>query len=344
MAVGNYRRNLCAATLLAALLSSLGWPLAAQAPPPTTTTTSTAIEGEVIDHAGSVYEGATIQLQPSHAPLRTARSDSDGQFHFSDIPPGPFVLTVSARGFTVETVTGTIAANQNLALPSIVLTPGSVTEVRVSSSSPAEIATMELHLEEQQRVLGIVPNFYVVYDRNAPPLSARQKFHLATYSLIDPFNLAITGAVAGYKQGDNDLKGYGQGTKGYALRYGALYGNGFVDTMLGGALLPSIFHQDPRYFYKGVGTTRSRFKYAVANAFVCKGDNGRWQMNYSSLLGDAAAAGIANLYYPAGDRGSGSDFVESIALDKAASAIGNVFQEFVVRHFMHKPPIYGATP
>lgn len=302
-----------------------------------------SLAGVVVNHEGEVYEGATVRLQQAKAVDRMAVSDSEGKFSFPSMVPGNFVLTVSAQGFTSETVTGKLTAGQNLVLPATVLTPGSVTEVRVSANANLELATQELYLEEKQRVLGVVPNFYVVYDHDAPSLSPAQKFHLAGRAVIDPFNLGIIGVVAGYDQSQNELKGYGQGTKGYALRYGALYGNTFTDTMLGGAVFPSLFHQDPRYFYKGTGTTRSRFWYAVANAFVCKGDNGQWQMNYSSLLGDAASAGITNLYYPAGDRGSGGEFVERIAADRAVYAVQNVFQEFVVRHFMHKQPGYGQA-
>ena len=72
--------------------------------------------------------------------------------------------------------------------------------------------------------------------------------------------------------------------------------------MIGDAILPSILKQDPRYFYKGSGTTRSRILYALANAVVCKGDNGHWQPDYSGILGSLAAGGISNLYYPASNR------------------------------------------
>ena len=72
--------------------------------------------------------------------------------------------------------------------------------------------------------------------------------------------------------------------------------------MIGGAILPSLFKQDPRYFYKGTGRITSRAMYAIANSVICKGDNGRWQPNYSGILGGIAAGGISNLYYPASDR------------------------------------------
>jgi hypothetical protein len=113
--------------------------------------------------------------------------------------------------------------------------------------------------------------------------------------------------------------------------------------MLGSALLPSVFKQDPRYFYKGAGTVRSRVLYAIANAVICKGDNGRWQANYSGILGNLAAGGISNLYYPAANRdGVGLTF-ENAGLGAAAGAVQNLFQEFVVKRLTPKIPNYGPA-
>src|SRR5580698_1183712 len=98
------------------------------------------------------------------------------------------------------------------------------------------------------------------------------------------------------------FRGYGQGAQGYAKRFGASYTDGFVGTFLADAVLPSVLHQDPRYFYRGTGSIRSRALYAMASAVICKGDNGRWQPNYSNVLGNLAAAGISNAYYPASNR------------------------------------------
>ena len=112
----------------------------------------------------------------------------------------------------------------------------------------------------------------------------------------------MTGAVAGIEQANHTFAGYGQGAQGYGKRFGANYADGFVGNMIGGAILPSLFKQDPRYFYKGTGPVRSRALYAIATAVICKGDNGHWQLNYSGILGGLAAGGISNLYYPASDR------------------------------------------
>jgi hypothetical protein len=103
-------------------------------------------------------------------------------------------------------------------------------------------------------------------------------------------------------------------------------------------VLPSLLKQDPRYFYKGTGSNRSRILYAIANSVICKGDNRHWQANYSNILGNLAAGGISNLYYPADDRNGAGLTFENAAIGIGATAIANLFQEFVVRKFTPKVP------
>jgi hypothetical protein len=153
----------------------------------------------------------------------------------------------------------------------------------------------------------------------------------------------MTGALAGMEQASNTFAGYGQGAQGYGKRFGANYADGFSDTMIGGAILPSLFKQDPRYFYKGTGTISSRAMYAIANSVICKGDNGRWQPNYSSILGGLAAGGISNLYYPSSNR-SGVDVTFTNALiGTAEGAMQNLAQEFLVRRLTPRLPRYPST-
>ena len=159
----------------------------------------------------------------------------------------------------------------------------------VSAESQVEIAQEQLNIEEKQRVLGVFPNYYVSYDPDPEPLSTRQKFQLAWKTSIDPVTWILSGGFAGVEQASNTFPGYGQGAQGYGKRFGANYADGLSDTLIGGAIFPSLFKQDPRYFYKGTGSIRSRALYAIANSVICKGDNGRWQPNYSAILGGLAA-------------------------------------------------------
>lgn len=187
----------------------------------------------------------------------------------------------------------------------------------------------------------LYPNFYVSYQQDALPLRPKQKFELAWKSSIDPVTLAATGAVAGIQQAQNEFSGYGQGARGYAKRYGASYGDAVIGTVIGGAILPSLLKQDPRYFYKGTGSTRSRILYALANAVICKGDNGHWQFDYSGILGALAAGGISNLYYPASSRNGAGLTFENTLIGIGGSGVANLFQEFLIRkltpHAQSKP-------
>jgi hypothetical protein len=150
----------------------------------------------------------------------------------------------------------------------------------------------------------------------------------------------LTGAIAGVEQADNSFKGYGQGAQGYAKRYGATYADTVTGTFIGSAILPSILKQDPRYFYKGTGSTQSRILYAIANAFICKGDNKRWQPNYSSIAGSLAAGGISNLYYPASDRNGAALTFENTLIGIGATAATNILQEFLIRKLTPNVPNY----
>jgi Carboxypeptidase regulatory-like domain len=305
-----------------------------------------SIHGIVTNRDGSVYEGAHIALALNAAtgPIAKAEiSDSDGRFNFSDIAPGSFELTISSSGFSTQVISGVLHAGESYEAKAVVLPLSTATSDVWVTASTEQIAQAQVMQEEKQRVLGVIPNFYVAYAPDAAPLNSRQKFDLAWKTSIDPITFLTAGAFAGIEQADNTLSGYGQGAQGYAKRFGANYANTFIGTMIGGAILPSLFKQDPRYFYKGTGTIRSRFSYAIANAVICKGDNGRWQANYSGIIGGLAAGGISNLYYPASSRDGATLTFENALLGIAGGAVQNLFQEFLVRRLTPKVPKYGPS-
>jgi hypothetical protein len=203
-----------------------------------------------------------------------------------------------------------------------------VTEVHVGLT-PTELADVQIQDQEKQRVFGFIPNFYVSYVPNAVPLSPRQKFSLAWKSTTDPVTFAAVGVIAGLDQAADRWGGYGQGAQGYAKRFGASYGDVFLGTFIGSAILPTVLKQDPRYFYKGKGSKGSRILYALANSVICKGDNGQWQPNYSSIAGNLAAGGISNLYYPARARNGIGTVVTTAVIRLGETAVANIFQEFI---------------
>ncbi len=313
---------------------------------------SGSISGTVLDQTGAVVPGAEVQLieKPlgaSQPAPQAVVSRSDGQFSFTNVRPGPFQLNVTSEGFSPQTISGTLGSGQSDQVPPIMLAVATrITEVNVSLTREeiAEEAEVELKIEEKQRILGALPNFYVTYNPNAAPLTPKQKFRLAARNVIDPFTFVIVGGTAGMQQAQNHFRGYGQGSEGYAKRFAANYGDTLSGTFIGQAILPALLKQDPRYFYKGTGSFRARALYAIANAVICKGDNRRWQPNYSNVLGSLAAGGISNLYYPAQDRDGLTLTFENAAVGLGSSAIFNLMQEFVIRHFTPKLPKQDPPP
>ena len=269
-------------------------------------------------------------------------SGDDGQFSFANIAPGSFQLTVTSEGFTAQTFSGTLHSGEICVVPQIKLVVApNITVVRVGLTK-TEVAEVQIKEEEKQRVLGFMPNFYVSYDPDPAPLNSKQKFELAWKTTVNPVSFGMIGAIAGIQQADNSFSGYGQGAQGYGKRYGAAYADFVAGTYIGSAILPSLLKQDPRYFYKGSGSKRSRILYAVANSVICKGDNGRWQANYSSVLGSLAAGGISNLYYPGTDRGAELTF-ENAGIGIGATAAANVLQEFIVRKLTPHLPEHASS-
>jgi len=289
------------------------------------------INGTVADKSGAALVGATVKLTRADQPLAPdVTTGDDGQFSFAKIAPGPYAVSVSANGFTTQTYSGTLNAGETAAVPAITLAiAGTITKVTVEPPK-VELAEIQINEEEHQRVLGVIPNFYVSYIPDAAPLNARQKFELAWKTSIDPVKFGIIAGVAGLEQDVGTPKGWGNDAAGYGQRFGSLYADDEISEFLGDFLFPSLFHQDPRYFYKGTGTTRQRLLYALANAVICKGDNKKWQFNYSYIIGDLAASGISNAYYPPQSRGAGLTF-ENAGIGIGATAVADVFQEFVVR-------------
>jgi Carboxypeptidase regulatory-like domain len=292
------------------------------------------VAGTIVDPTGELVPEAHVKLTPAdQSSSQEAVSDNNGQFYFLNVAPGNFQLTISANNFATQIVSGTVHSGEHYVAPQIVLAVApEVTEVHVGLSQ-VEIAEEQIKVEETQRVLGFIPNFYVSYIADAAPLTSRQKFELAWRTTIDPVTFGLTAAAAGIEQASDQYSGFGQGAQGYGKRFGAAYADTVSGTFIGSAILPSLLKQDPRYFYKGTGTARSRILYAIANAVICRGDNKHWQPNYSNVVGSFAASGISNLYYPTSDRNGAELAFENGLIGIGETAAANIFQEFIVRKF-----------
>jgi len=289
-----------------------------------------SIKGTVVDQTGARITGASLKLLREGEPSGTeVLSDENGEFFFFKVAPGPFRIAVSSEGLVGQEFSGNLHPGEAYVTPLMrLIIATQVTEVRVTLSTE-QIADAQVKDQEKQRVFGFIPNFYVSYVPNAAPLSPRHKFSLAWKSATDPVTFAAVGVVAGLDQAGDRWGAYGQGARGYAKRFGASYGDVFAGTFIGSAILPTVLKQDPRYYYRGRGSKRSRILYALANSVICKGDNGHWQPNYSSIAGNLAAGGISNLYYPANDRNGIGTVVGTALIRLGETAVANIFQEFI---------------
>jgi hypothetical protein len=295
------------------------------------------ISGRIVDQNGNGVAGTSVQIRcEQQSALQELQSGQDGRFAFDRVGAAPFQLTATGEGFVPQTISNTLRPGEDYVVPPITMYLATVvTEVHVSPSTE-EIAQEEFKYLEQQRVLGIVPNYYVSYISEAAPLTPKRKFALAWKATTDPVTVGAVAAVAGVDQATNRISGYGQGGQAYAKRFGASYANFASRLWIGGAVLPSILKQDPRYFYKGTGTKRSRFLYSVSRPFICKGDNQHWQPNYSAIFGDLAAGGLSNLYTPERNRHGAALTFENAGIALGTSVVINVLQEFVLHRITSK--------
>jgi hypothetical protein len=295
------------------------------------------IVGTAVDVNGDPVPNARVELKTSaNIDSRTATTAETGAFEFHGVPPGiPYEITISFPGFAEwKSPLITLEPGQFKIVTGIQLRIETTVSTVVVHYDKAQLASEQLKAEEHQRVLGILPNFYIAYDKDAVPLTAKMKFQLALKVSIDPVTTAGVLGFAGIRQAANSPK-YGQGWGAYGERIGATAADGFSDIMIGGAILPSLLHQDPRYFYQGTGTTGSRIRHAMLSPFVARGDNGSWQPNYSSIGGDLASSALSNLYFPQANRGVGLVF-GNFAVGTAERIGASVAQEFIIGRFTRR--------
>lgn len=225
----------------------------------------------------------------------------------------------------------------------------------MTDAEKQQAAEAELQRELHQRLGGVVPNFNAVLDGASLPLTKRQKMRASFRSAIDPYQFGLALVTSGYGQAtdshssidpDGFRHGYGQGGVGFVKRYGASFTDQFNGTILGNGVFPALLHQDARYYRMGEGSIKKRIFYSLGTTVRCKGDNGKWQPNYSNLLGNLASGGISNLYYPAADRGFELTIQQGLVVT-AEGSFGALLIEFypdIQRHFRKKHTPAGAQP
>ncbi|KAA6457885.1 carboxypeptidase regulatory-like domain-containing protein [Acidobacteria bacterium AB60] len=307
---------------------------ASQAPGPQTQSAPAAtatLSGTVLDTNHDVLQGAQVTLAGPSDQVRNTISGSSGEFSFTALPPGAYRLKVSGSGMsTFKSQPISLEPGAVKLMPPITLSIAVASASVTVNGDKEELSEEQVQIAEQQRVLGVIPNFYSSYDWNAPPMLAKQKFKLSLRSLIDPVTFLEVAGIAGAEQYKGIFPAYGCCLEGYGKRYGAAFANQVAGDMLGRAVYPALFHQDPRYFYKGTGGVRARAFYAMSQAVVARSDSGRLMPNYSQILGNLTSGALSNLYYPEQDRGARLVFLNGLA-EIGANAAGNLIREFVLK-------------
>ena len=306
-------------------------PVSAQSAEAPNTTTG-RILGTVVDTSDDPIPGATVVLQGPDSDRLTVVTKDDGTFVFDRAPAEiAYQVTVTAEGFAAWSSSVTVEPAQDKTLTDVKLRILAVQRAVTVSYSSQEVAAQQLKAEEHQRVLGFIPNIYVTYEPHPEPLTAKMKFQLAYKDPTHPVFFARTAAWAGVEQAAG-LRNYPQNIRGYGERLGTGLADGVTEGLIGNAILPSLLHQDPRYFYQGSGTKKSRALHAILAAFVCKGDNGETQPNYSTWGGSLISSSISLAYYPSSDRNARHVF-GNFGIGMGLHVAGGLAQEFILGKF-----------
>jgi hypothetical protein len=158
------------------------------------------------------------------------------------------------------------------------------------------------------RLFFALPNFLTV-DKNGKiiPLTVGQKFKVVARGSFDPVQIPWYAILAGISQAENSEPGFGQGWEGYGKRVACYAADGTIQNFFVGAIMPSIFRQDPRFFPSGKGSFFHRAGYAASRIVITRGDNGNREFNVSEVLGSAMSSSISTYsYHPQSDRTIGN--------------------------------------
>ncbi len=237
----------------------------------------------------------------------------------------------------------TAAAQQSsTAQPQASQPPAPPSQAPQSSEPPAAPSQPET----PKRPLGVLPQFGVTYQHDAPPLRPIQKFRVWWRTSIDPATITIAGIEAGVGQAQNSFSGYGQGAQGYGKRFGAALADEASSGFFSNFFYSTLFKEDPRYFRVGEGSFKHRFWRSIIQEFVCHTDAGGRSFSYENVLGAFSSGALSNAYYPETDRGFGLTMSRSgtaLALGSAGGLL-NEFWPDVRNKIFHKHPKPGSAP
>lgn len=219
-------------------------------------------------------------------------------------------------------------------------TSGDVTKSNQSGANPTTQATPSPE-KQPRRILGVMPNYRAVSAGEIPPPpTPKQSFLIATENSFDYSSFVLVGLTSAMAEGRNAHPQLGKGLPGF----GRYYWRGFLDKADGNYLvifaLPTIFHQDERYFAMGKGGIWKRFTYSASRIVITRDYHGHKRFNVSELLGRGIAQGISTTYHPSKARTVGA-LATKYGYALGRDALTNVFREFwpdIAAHVLHRHP------
>jgi hypothetical protein len=189
-------------------------------------------------------------------------------------------------------------------------------------------------------IMGVIPNYKTVENPSevVPPMTVKAKFVLAAHDSFDPRSLPVTGLYSAIGQLRNQYPSFGQGMAGFGKRYAGNYVDQAIGNMIGEAVVPVLFHEDPRYYRLGSGGPLKRVTYSFTRIFVAHTDAGGRHFNYGEFLGNGLGAAISTAYYPAEDRNAHA-VLSKAAIQTLTDGAFNVGKEYwpdIRRKLFHK--------
>jgi len=193
-----------------------------------------------------------------------------------------------------------------------------------------------------KRMFGMIPDFENTNDipANRYALTVRQKYILSLHQAFDISAHVGNAFQAGLQQWGNGQPHYGEGWGAYGQRFAAAEADQVTSSILIYGTLPSILHEDPRYFRQGRGPTMARIWYAINRTFVTRTDQGTSRFNNSEAFGQLISCGISTSYYPPRDR-TVSRVFENWGVNLGGNSAYNVLSEYypdVMRELFHRRP------
>jgi hypothetical protein len=195
------------------------------------------------------------------------------------------------------------------------------------AGSSAVIAPEPQQDPVSKRLFGVIPNYRASETlQSYKPLTTAEKYHMAFSDSFDWPNFFLLGGYALESQVAAGGFSHNGGVSGFA-KY---YARGFSDQIIGSyvveAILPSLLHEDPRYFRLGNGTFWRRTYYATSRIFVTRMDNGSTRFYVSEIVGNIGVDALTALYYP--DSQSALKSAERYGMQLGNDAVSNILTEF----------------